>query len=115
MRSILKSLFVFAFVAGATVVFTSKGAKADGLPVVSEEAAESRSLYRAHCAVCHGNDGHSNTKRGRETEADDISGTSAGVDKIIRVITNGKGDMPGFKKKLSSANIASIANYVKTL
>ena len=96
-------------------MISSNRAQADGLPVVSEEATASRALYRAHCAVCHGNDGHSNTTRGRQTEADDISGTSDSVDKIVRVISNGKGDMPGFKRKLSSAQIASIARYVKTL
>ena len=44
-----------------------------------------------------------------------ISGTTDSIEKISRMIANGKGDMPGFKKKLTAAQIKSIANYVKTL
>ena len=82
------------------------------------ESLSSRSLYRAHCAECHGNDGRANTKRGRETEATDLTAPEVkddAHDKVVRIITNGKGDMPGFKRKLSSAQIASIARYIKNL
>lgn len=78
------------------------------------ESVSSRSLYNVHCASCHGRDGRSNTAKGRETEADDITG-GVSTAKTIRVVTNGRGDMPGFKKKLSAAQISSIARYVATL
>ena len=74
-------------------------------------------VYRANCARCHGNDGHANTPKGRETDADDLTtGKVKGMaaDKIARIIRNGKGDMPGFKK-LTTAQINSLVRYVKSL
>jgi len=78
------------------------------------ENVSSRSLYNIHCASCHGRDGRSNTTKGRETDADDITG-GISTAKTVRVVTNGRGDMPGFKRKLSAAQISSIARYVATL
>ena len=76
------------------------------------------SVYRANCARCHGNDGHSNTPAGRETDADDLTtgkvkGMSAG--RMSSIIRNGKGDMPAFRKKLSAAQISGLVRYVKSL
>lgn len=45
--------------------------------------------------------------------SDDVKNSSES--KIARIITNGKADMPGFKKKLSVAQITSIAKYIKSL
>lgn len=117
MKMIVKFVVVFVFLAGGMLFLTGKQTQANEL-TGGETVAASRALYRQHCASCHGNDGRSQTKRGRETEADDI--TTADVkgdahDKLVRIISNGKGEMPGFKRKLSSAQIASIARYIKTL
>lgn len=116
MKSSIKVLFIFSFLAVGVsfLVFGGQSLAAESV----ESATASRALYRQHCASCHGNDGKSNTKKGRETEASDL--TDPGVkgnanDKNIRIITNGKGDMPGMKGKLSSAQIASLARYIKTL
>jgi mono/diheme cytochrome c family protein len=97
-----------AIVGAIGLVSVDAAAKTNG------NAVSSRSLYATHCASCHGSDGRSNTKRGRETEADDISG-GISTSKIVRVVTNGKGDMPSFKRKLTAAQIASIARYVAKL
>lgn len=115
MQKMLKVMTIVGFAAGGLFVLSASNAQAVAAASPVESLESSRSLYRAHCASCHGNDGHSNTAKGRKLEADDISGIDDGVEKIKRVITNGKGDMPGFKKKLSAAQITSIANYVKTL
>lgn len=82
--------------------------------VSAEGLAGSRALYNANCASCHGRDGHSNTPKGRELDADNIAG-GLSTAKTIRVVTNGRGDMPSFRKKLTAAQIASIASYVRTL
>ena len=85
--------------------------------VESGESAASAALYRAHCARCHGNDGHSNTKDGRRTEADDLTEGSVkamSAEKMTRIIKNGKGEMPA-NKRLSAAQIASIIRYVRGL
>jgi mono/diheme cytochrome c family protein len=101
--------FAIVAVVGATgLVSVDVAAKTKG------NAVSSRSLYSTHCASCHGSDGRSNTKRGRETEADDITG-GISTAKTIRIVKNGKGDMPSFKRKLTPAQITSVARYVATL
>ena len=78
------------------------------------KAGSPRSLYVQNCARCHGANGKAETALGKKLGADNISG---GLDsaKIIRTVTNGRGDMPSFKKKLSKAQIKSIAGYVRSL
>ena len=77
-----------------------------------------KSVYNQNCSICHGADGRSDTPKGRETDADDL--TTGGVKgmgsaKMTRIIKNGKGDMPGFGKKLTAAQIAQVIGYVKSL
>jgi len=115
MQKMLKVMAVVGFAAGGVFVFSASNSQTIVAASPVESLESSRSLYRAHCASCHGADGRSNTPKGRKLEADNISGIGDSVEKISRVISNGKGDMPGFKKKLSAAQITSIANYVKTL
>lgn len=85
---------------------------------VSSESVSQASIYRAHCARCHGNDGRANTKEGRKTEAADLTEDSVkamSTEKMTRIIRNGKGDMPAFAKKLSAAQIAAVIQYVRGL
>lgn len=117
MKISAKIVVVLSFAAGAILFVIGSPSQAHEL-YIGETADASRTLYRQNCASCHGKDGRSQTKKGRETEADDLTTSDVkgdSHDKIVRVITNGKGEMPGFKRKLSSAQIASIAKYIKTL
>jgi len=76
--------------------------------------ASPRSLYLQNCARCHGADGKAQTKLGQSLGADDISG-GEGTAKVIRTVTNGRGEMPSFKGRLSPAQIRAIASYVQKL
>ncbi len=118
MKNIIKFGIVSAFlVAGAFFLF-SNSAQASLFPVMSTSAGETvspRSLYVQNCARCHGSDGKAQTALGKKLEADNISGGGVGTAKAVRLITNGKGKMPSFKKKLSTGQIASIAEYIKSL
>lgn len=109
MKKIIKLALIaaFAFAAGFGAFFR-------GVPV-TVEAASPRSLYVQNCARCHGSDGKAQTSLGKKLEADDLTTSTASKDKIIRTVTNGRGDMPSFKRKLSKAQIASIAGYVRSL
>lgn len=115
---IFKVVVVAAFaISGSFVLMPSASA---GVP---ENAAFGKyvsqaSVYRTHCAKCHGNDGRSNTKEGRRTEASDLTDDSVkamSTEKMTRIIKNGKADMPGFGKKLSAAQIAGLVSYVRGL
>ena len=70
-------------------------------------------IYAAHCAKCHGGDGRARTARGKRAGATDFtSDWNRDGARGIRIITNGKGEMPSFKKKLTAAEIQSVFGYV---
>ena len=114
MQNILK-LTVLSVVAFVGVFSYASG---ETRAASSASLASPRSLYNQNCATCHGTKGHSDTPKGRETDADDL--TTGGVKgmsaaKMTRTIKNGKGDMPAFGKKLTAAQITQIIGYVKSL
>ena len=79
-------------------------------------AAKLASAYSTHCARCHGADGRSETAKGRELDADDLTASKVqhmSSAKMTRIIKNGKGDMPAFKN-LSASQIAAIIRTVKS-
>src|ERR1041384_4866854 len=72
-------------------------------------------IFAANCAKCHGADGRARTARGKRAGATDFtSDWNRDEARGIRIITNGKGEMPSFKGKLSPAEIRSVFNYVST-
>jgi len=118
MQKMVKVSLVIVFMIAGVYLFLPPRAEAVSATANAESAASSQSLYRTHCASCHGNNGKSQTSKGRKLEADDLTTTDVkadSIDKIVRIISNGKGDMPAFKKKLSKTQLTSIANYIKTL
>ena len=97
--------FAFAGTETGSVIYASDS------PVVYASAE----IYAKHCAQCHGMDGRARTAKGKRTGATDFTGTdwNNDNDRAVRIITNGKGDMPSFKKKLSTAQIQSAWNHVR--
>ena len=82
-------------------------------------SADAASTYNSKCATCHGRDGRSKTLRGRHTHARDLSNgewqNDVSDERIFNSISNGKGKMPAFKKKLSESQIDELVNYVRRL
>lgn len=112
----LSTIAIFAVTAFAVVIPSGPAVAVSS--AVSSESLSQASIYRAHCARCHGNDGHANTKEGRKTEAADLTEESVktmSTEKMTRIIRNGKSEMPGFAKKLSAAQIAALIRYVRGL
>lgn len=72
-------------------------------------------IYAASCAKCHGADGRGQTPKGRQTGAKDFTNPQwqAVEARGIRVITNGKGKMPGFKSTLSPEEIKAVWEHVR--
>jgi mono/diheme cytochrome c family protein len=84
----------------------------------SSSSAASRSLYVNNCARCHGGDGRGDTELGRLNESPDISGGKLkrrSTARLKNMISRGRGSMPGFGKKLTASQIASLAAYVRGL
>ncbi len=121
MKNLLKLSAVAAAVLVGILAHSTRPTQAENAPlnaVFAESNASPRSLYQAHCSSCHGSDGRANTAKGRETDADDLTtskvqGMSAA--KMTRIIKAGKGDMPGFGKKLTTAQVNQIVSHVRSL
>jgi len=76
------------------------------------------SLFKSHCAACHGADGSGNTAIGRSMHMRALG--SADVQKmsdkeLTATISDGKGAMPSYKDKLSGSDIKDLVGYIREL
>ena len=69
-----------------------------------------RALFEKKCATCHGNDG----TRGRWGAAN-LRLSKLDNNELLYTISNGRGFMPNWKKKLTAGQISSVIEYIKTL
>src|SRR5258708_706047 len=78
-------------------------------------------LYRSNCARCHGAGGRSDTPLGRTFNAPDFTDQKwwqdhaaiANTRSLVAIVTNGKGSMPAFSKKLNRSEINNLVTYVR--
>src|SRR5438128_12113772 len=87
-------------------------------------AADTKALWDANCAQCHGKDGHADTKMGKQLSAKDLTDpkvqaafTDAQATKSIKegVKLNGKTTMKAFGGKLTDDEIKALVAYTRTL
>jgi len=76
------------------------------------------SLFKSHCAACHGADGKGDTGIGKSMHLRSLA--SPEVQKqsdkeLTAMIADGKGAMPGYKDKLSGAQIKDLVGYIREL
>lgn len=83
------------------------------------EDIDASRLYEKKCAECHGKDGRAKSFRGKHSHARDLTDAEwqqrVSDERIYNSISSGKGKMPAFGKKLSEAEISSLAKYVRGL
>lgn len=82
---------------------------------VENSSDSARAVYLRNCARCHGADGKSQTDLGITQDAPDLTKDKASMARIVQVITKGAGGMPAFGKKLTKAQINTLAGYVRSL
>lgn len=85
----------------------------------SREPTQAPALFKEKCARCHGEDGRGETVIGQMVGAPDFTDESwwneeKNERRFVRSITEGRGDMPAFGKKLPRPDIKALAAYVKT-
>lgn len=125
--SILSVLAVFVIAAGFTFQtkpwpVPEKAAKTAN-PQKTDAASVSagKALWGTHCASCHGKAGLGDGSKAAQlkTQPDDLSKAafqSQSDGAIFFKISEGREDMPSFKKKLPDADdIWSLVNYMRTL
>ena len=84
----------------------------------AEELVRAKGLFVGKCARCHGVDGRGRTVLGEMLEVPDFTNGKwwkdhGNYDDLLESITNGKGDMPAFSKRLSRQEISLLAHYVR--
>ena len=87
------------------------------LPAASR-AQDADKIFKANCVLCHAADGSGSSPTGKALKAKDLK--SDEVQKVsdadlAAVITNGKGKMPAFGKKLKPEDITALVHYVRDL
>jgi|688.fasta_scaffold122517_4 cytochrome c6 len=83
-----------------------------GSPAIAADTAAGAEVFKANCAQCHA--GGKNLANAAKTlsKADLEEYNLYSQDAIIAQVTNGKNNMPKFKGKLSTEQIADVAAYV---
>ena len=106
---VLKRLQLLPFL----LLFFSCQTGSENTKEVSQQtpAEQGASLYTMHCAQCHGEDG----KLGA-SGAKDLSASKLSDEKMLHIITNGKGAMPPMKALLETdTNIPLVLRHIKAL
>jgi cytochrome c6 len=91
------------------------GAICPQLLIAETDAA---SLFKAKCALCHGEDGSGNTATGKAQKAKDLRSEETqkkSDEEIAAVITKGRNKMPAFGQKLKPDQIQQLVAYVRQL
>ncbi|MGA2813196.1 MAG: cytochrome c [Candidatus Acidiferrum sp.] len=88
------------------------------LPTSLRAQSDGGKLFSSNCVLCHAADGSGSSPTGKALKAKDLK--SDEVQKvsdtdITAVITNGKGKMPAFGKKLKAEDIQALVVYVRSL
>ncbi len=87
----------------------------------TESINDGKALYAKHCQSCHGKTGLGDGTKSSElkTEPGDFSKAAFHTQSdgsLFYKISEGRDDMPSFKKKIADANdIWNVVNYLRTL
>jgi mono/diheme cytochrome c family protein len=88
------------------------------LPGFVRAQNDAEKIYKTNCVLCHAPDGSGSSPSGKALKAQDLR--SDAVQKksdteLTASITNGKGKMPAFGKKLKPDDIAQLVAYIRAL
>lgn len=90
-----------------------------GIENVVAASGDAQTTFDAKCAKCHGKDGRGKSLRGKLIHARDLTNAQWQNDvtdeRLFNSVSNGRGKMPSFKKKLSEAEIDALVAYVRRL
>ena len=86
-------------------------------PAAGQGNKAGEDVYQAKCATCHGQDGSGNTPVGKSLQVADLR--SAAVQsksdaELTQSVSDGKGNMPGFKGNITDDEIHAVVTFVRT-
>lgn len=88
-------------------------------PNGSPKETDAKDLFAKNCATCHGKDGSAKTFKAKFNHARNLTDpawqASVSDERLFNSITQGRGHMPAWGKKLSEEEINSLVAYVRQL
>ena len=120
-QTVLKA--VIALIAGITVLTAAprSAAPRDYRTRASAGAEDGAEVYKRDCLACHGKEGKGDGPAAvafspRPGDLSDAERMSAFTDSELKeIVTNGKGNMPGFSELLTPEELDAVLAYVGTL
>jgi mono/diheme cytochrome c family protein len=120
MKQLIKCsvLFVTLSLCAGFALRSSQAGAENEKSVASGQAVQAAKLFDDKCARCHGADGRGHTVIGGMLGVPDFSderwwAKEKSESLLVNSITNGKGDMPAFGKKLSRREISILVTHVR--
>ena len=120
MKILLKLILVVVGILLTVNLLTLNQAARDYAVTVSPSpgaAPSTEALYKQKCSKCHGADGSGDTSMGRIFNAPDFTDggwwAKHNSGEFVNAITRGRKNMPAFGKKLTRAQITTLAGYVQ--
>ena len=98
-----KIMFAFGVIA-ITIASCSK--KSAPTAAVKEKVYDGAQIFASNCARCHGAEGI------KDSRTPNLQTINLGKGELVNSITFGKGHMPSFKDKLSTAEISAVADLI---
>jgi len=112
MQCKLKTIAIIVFIGLICIFRLHANSIANAVPA-SPSAAGPAEIFADNCAKCHGTDGKAKTAKGKRLHATDFtSDWNTDESRGIRIITNGRDEMPSFKKTLTQDEIRDVFHYV---
>jgi mono/diheme cytochrome c family protein len=94
------------------------GFAAIALPGLMKAQNDAEKTYKTNCVLCHAPDGSGSSPSGKALKAQDLRSEliqKKTDDELVAAITNGKGKMPAFGKKLKPDQIVQLVAYIRLL
>ena len=113
------ALGVFGLGCMLAVLYTGYSANATSQKNTSQKSVDASVLFEKHCDTCHGKDGRAKTFKAKFNHARNLTDAKwqaeVSDERLFNSISNGKGKMPAWGKKLSEAQINALVAYVRSL
>jgi len=110
MSSLRVMLAGLVLVVGSTAIAACSSSSSPAAPTGDPVLVEGQQIYSQNCASCHGANGGGGYG---PKLAGVVEAKYPNIDDQIALITNGKGGMPAFGKKLSADQITAVARYTR--
>jgi mono/diheme cytochrome c family protein len=100
------------------LIYTMRSASCSAQDAAAQ-GVDANVLFKKHCDTCHGKDGRAKTFKAKFNHARDLTDAKwqaeVSDERIFNSISNGKGKMPAWGKKLSEAQINELVAHVRKL